>query len=76
MLRSRELVPPAKSAVKNVFHVKHWRSKSPVSSKQATVNDLFTNTEIAEDDVQDIFHINPAGELAERRGGPAQVLGD
>src|SRR5208282_1786579 len=55
----------AKSAP--LFHVKHT---------PRGVNQSFTNTEIAEDNVEDVLDIHPAGQPAERRGGRPQFLGD
>src|SRR5579859_6973471 len=36
---------------------------------------LFADAEVAEDDVEQILHIDAAGDAAERPGGEAKVLG-
>ena len=46
------------------------------AAEYAVVNESFTNAEIAEDHVQNIFDIDPAGEPAKRRRGRSQFLGD
>lgn len=46
------------------FHVKRWSLKTlPEDSglESEKVNDLFTNAEVAEDHVQDVLHVHPAG---------------
>ncbi len=50
-----------------MFHVKHTGT---------VVNDLFTNTEIAENDLQDVLDVHAPGQPSERRGSEAQLLGD
>ena len=55
-----------------MFHVKHV----PPEHSDVVVNDSFTNTKIAKDDVQNILDIDSASESAERRRSRAQFLGD
>jgi len=62
-----------------VFHVKHFHMNpdradvySVVVSRLLTnsnVNQLFTDAEITEDDVEDVFHVDAASEPAQRRRG-------
>ncbi len=47
----------------------------PITCRFA-VNESFTNAKIAENDVQNIFHIDASSEPAQRRRGRAQFLGD
>jgi hypothetical protein len=55
-----------------MFHVKH--DADDTSAK--TVNDSFTNTEIAEDRVQDILDINSANESAKNCCRRSEPLSD
>jgi len=50
-----------------VFHVK----QTPRAANQS-----FTNTEIAENNVEDVLDIHPAGQPAEGRCSRPQLLGD
>ena len=52
-----------------MFHVKH---RGPIGR----VNDSFTNAELAEDDVEDIFHVDPAGQPAKSSRRRAQLFGN
>ena len=61
----RQIAGQKKTEGGALFHVKHAQPTHHVG-----VNNSFTNTEIAKDDVQNIFDINPASESAKcgRRG--------
>src|SRR5271155_4075659 len=63
------LLAKAKSAVKIVGVSRETRC-------QMLVNESFTNTKIAEDDVQNIFDIDPPHEPAERCRCGSQFLGN
>ena len=72
-LRGR-VVAEARRGVKNigfskVFHVKHFEKLGA-----APECPLLANAEIAEDHVQDVFHVDPAGEATERTSRESQLL--
>jgi hypothetical protein len=48
-----------------MFHVKHRRRQG----SDVVINESFTNAEIAENHVEDVFDINATSEAAERRRG-------
>ena len=70
-----------------MFHVKHRRIRyygpqfidpqrsSDIRRDASASLPLFADAEVAEDHVQDVLDIDPAGEAPERAGGDAQLLG-